>query len=76
MNTQYQWKEYGMDIVVSNNQPKIYGPVRLKSGRTIYRKYNHSLKNGKGLALADLLILRTLKDRIRMDMELMSRVFA
>jgi hypothetical protein len=72
----YEWKQYWMDIVISNNQPKVYGPVRLKSGQTIYRKYSHPLKNGKGLALTDLLIMRTLKARIRMDMELMSKVFA
>lgn len=74
--SEFQWKEYGTDVVVSNNQPKIYGPVRLKSGRTIYRKYSKPIKNGKGLALTDLLIMRTIKDRIRMDMELMSKVFA
>jgi hypothetical protein len=71
----YEWKEYGMDIVISNEQPKVYGPVRLKSGRIIYRKYNHALKNGKGIAFTDLLRIRMLKERARRDLELMSRVF-
>ena len=72
----YEWKEYGIDIVISNDQPKVYGPVRLKSGRIIYRKYKHTLKNGKGIAFTDLLRINMLKDRLRMDCELMANVFS
>lgn len=74
--SEYQWKEYGQSFAISNNQPKVYGPVHLKSGRKIYRNYGRELKNGKGIALVDLFVIRTLENRLRMDMELMSRVFA
>lgn len=73
--SQFEWKEYGMSVVVSNTGPKQYGLVRLKNGGKRYRNYRRELKNGKGLSFADLLIQRKLENQIRMDMELMSRVF-
>lgn len=61
----YQHQTYGMGFTFNPGR-KVFGKVKLKSGREIFRNYKRELKNGKGYDWADVMTERILASKNKM----------
>lgn len=66
MKDRLEHVSYGMGFSVTTDvEPKTFGPVRVKSGRIIYRNYRRVIR--PGLSLLDLCRIRANEVRVEME---------